>query len=79
MKANRVITKEIVIDSKACKGCHICIDQCPQDVLAVSRIRSSKGYLMPAVIRIEDCIACMICEMICPDMAITVEGAADEK
>ncbi len=79
MKVKGVVTKEIVIDPDACKGCHICIDQCPQDVLAVSRIRSSKGYLMPAVIRIEGCIACMLCEMICPDMAITVEGAADEK
>jgi 2-oxoglutarate ferredoxin oxidoreductase subunit delta len=79
MKADRVISKKIVIDSKACKGCHICIDQCSQDVLELSRLRSSKGYLMPVVIRIEDCSACMLCEMICPDMAITVDGAADEK
>ncbi len=79
MDAKRKIIQGIVIDTNACKGCHLCIDQCPQDVLEVSRNRNAKGYLMPAVNGIEDCIACMLCEMICPDLAITVEVKEDEK
>lgn len=79
MNAKRMITKGIVIDADACKGCHLCIDQCPQDILEVSRNRSVKGYLMPMAKGVDDCITCMRCEMICPDLAITVEGVEDEK
>ena len=79
MKAERRATEKIIIDGNVCKGCHICIDQCPNDVFEVSHTRSAKGYLMPVVSRIDDCIACMLCELICPDLAITVEIFEDEK
>jgi len=79
MKAKQRVTQEIIIDSIVCKGCHICIDQCPKDVPEVSQSRSAKGYLTPMVSRIDDCIACMLCELICPDLAITVERIEDEK
>jgi len=73
MKTNRKKTERIVIDPVACKGCHLCIDQCPKNVYAVSEDRNAKGYLLPTAARLEDCIACLLCEMICPDLAITVE------
>ncbi len=79
MKTKRKITREITIDKNACKGCHICIDQCPEHVLEVSGHRNTKGYLIPAATGVDDCIACMLCEMICPDLAITVEGMENEK
>ena len=72
-------TAKIIIDCNVCKGCHLCIDQCPCHVLEVSTNRSVKGYLMPMAARTDDCIACMLCEMICPDLAITVEGIENEK
>ncbi len=79
MKAKKRATTKIVIDSYMCKGCHICIDQCPENVLEVSQSRNAKGYLMPVASRIDDCITCMLCELICPDLAITVETNDDEK
>lgn len=79
MNAKLKTAQEIVIDCNACKGCHLCIDQCSKEVLEVSQHRSAKGYLMPIAARIDDCIACMMCEMICPDLAITVEGGENEK
>ncbi len=79
MNANHKITQKITIDPNFCKGCHICIAQCPKDVLKVSQNRSVNGYLMPMATRVDACIACMMCEMICPDLAITVEEVENEK
>ena len=69
----------ICIDEIYCKGCHLCIDQCPKKVLEVSTRRNLKGYLVPKAEREKECAGCLVCEMICPDMAITVETAEDEK
>jgi 2-oxoglutarate ferredoxin oxidoreductase subunit delta len=70
--------KKIVIDETYCKGCHLCISRCRQAVLAVSCMRNAKGYLVPEARDSENCSGCMQCEMICPDMAIMVEGQNDE-
>ncbi|MBW2147372.1 MAG: 4Fe-4S binding protein [Deltaproteobacteria bacterium] len=68
-----------MIDEIYCKGCNICIDQCPKKVFENSSKRNPKGYLVPEVSHAENCIGCLLCEMICPDMAITVEDFDDEK
>ncbi len=70
-------TRRIVIDPAACKGCHLCIDQCPQHVFDISPQRNAKGYVLPCPTRVQDCTACLICEMICPDLALTVEVTDD--
>ncbi len=49
-----------------CKGCGICVAFCPKDVLA----QDEEGHAYPK--NIEACIACMQCELRCPDFAITV-------
>jgi 2-oxoglutarate ferredoxin oxidoreductase subunit delta len=71
--------KRIVVDETYCKGCGLCIDQCPKKVLGTGTKRNSRGYVVPEVVLLEECVACTICERICPDMAITVEGKEDEK
>lgn len=70
---------KIIIDEICCKGCRICIKQCPNGVLDLSATRNPKGYLLPHAVRADDCIGCLMCEMICPDMAITVEAFQNEK
>ncbi len=71
--------KRIVIDETYCKGCGLCVDQCPKKVLKTGKKRTPRGYLVPDVGAVEECVVCTICERICPDMAITVEGDKDEK
>ena len=71
--------KKIIVDEAYCKGCHLCISQCRKAVLAVSCTRNTKGYMVPEARDPENCSGCLLCEMICPDMAITVEGQDDEK
>ncbi len=76
------VVETITIDAGVCKGCRLCVDQCPKQVLRVSEERNEKGYLLPWVADISACIACLMCEMICPDMALEVilgEGGKDEK
>jgi 2-oxoglutarate ferredoxin oxidoreductase subunit delta len=66
------IPEEIVIDEKYCKGCFLCIAVCPQKVLARGEKRSRAGYSLPRVENLEACVSCTLCEMTCPDLALTV-------
>ena len=63
---------KIVIDSKLCKGCHICIALCPQNVLAKSKEVDNRGFFLPEVSNLDACTVCRICELECPDFAIKV-------
>jgi len=56
----------IFIYDKWCKNCGLCYGLCPKGVLT-----SDKGG-RPVVSNPDDCVACCLCEMLCPDMAITV-------
>ncbi|NPV26821.1 MAG: 4Fe-4S binding protein [Firmicutes bacterium] len=58
-------SENIIINEKWCKGCRICIDFCPKDVLV---LRQDKAY--PA--QPEACTFCGLCELRCPDFAITL-------
>jgi len=63
----------IHIDREICKGCEICVNYCPKDVLEMSADVNERGFNFSQVARIEDCIYCKLCEKMCPDLAIFVE------
>ena len=58
--------KEIEINQDWCKGCAICVKLCPKQVLELDTKEKA------TVVRPEDCIVCKLCELRCPDLAITV-------
>ena len=64
--------KNVVIEVKNewCKGCAICVDACQQKVLEM------KG-VYPEVMLISECTACGMCEIMCPDFAITVNEVGE--
>lgn len=63
----------IVIDSNRCKGCTLCIDACPQGVIAVAaRKVNSHGYPYVEAVNVDKCTGCTSCAMVCPDGCITV-------
>ncbi len=66
----------ISIDAKWCKGCEICIHNCPKGVLVLSEKRSDRGYRMPSVEFPEKCVGCLMCERLCPDLCIDVQKEA---
>ena len=56
----------IEIDLERCKGCAICVEFCPKDVLALEN-----GVAI--VVNIDACNRCQFCDHRCPDFAITVK------
>ena len=66
----------IYLDEKMCKGCGLCIYYCPKDVLRMSDRRNEKGYNVAEVYNLENCNACKMCEINCPDFVIYVEKEA---
>lgn len=62
----------VYIDERVCKGCGLCIHFCPKGVLAMSERLNEKGYNVVEVVYPENCNACDLCEINCPDLAIYV-------
>ncbi|OJF76979.1 MAG: tungsten formylmethanofuran dehydrogenase [Treponema sp. CETP13] len=77
---------KITIDSEMCKGCYLCINACPQNVITISK-QTNTGGVYPATYSTistkngKSCIACGSCFQMCPDLAIEVfeiEGEENE-
>lgn len=66
--------ERIEIDSRFCKGCMLCQYVCKQGVYELGKERSALDYFMPQPAKIENCHVCRLCELHCPDMALTVVG-----
>jgi len=60
-----------------CKGCGLCIQKCPKKCLAWSDVLGVYGT--PSIEPNDECIACGICQMVCPDCAIVVEKKKNTK
>lgn len=64
--------KEHRIERGWCKGCGICVHFCPKSVLELDD--DDKVFAA----RPEDCIACRLCEIRCPDLAIEIVTEPEE-
>lgn len=64
------------IDFDKCKGCGLCVRNCPGDALALDE--NKKPCPNPAIAELTDgtqaCAACGVCEACCPEGAIYVTG-----
>jgi 2-oxoglutarate ferredoxin oxidoreductase subunit delta len=70
------------IKEDLCKGCGICIERCPVNALEESDRLNKKGIRPPKLKENNECNFCRLCELLCPDLAITViaeEVKKDEK
>ena len=62
----------IVVDIEKCKGCEICVDACPTQVIMMEKRVNSKGYHFAYMEIPEACTGCNNCAIVCPDGVITV-------
>jgi 2-oxoglutarate ferredoxin oxidoreductase subunit delta len=62
----------VVIEPEMCKGCSLCVNICPPEVLVLSEGLNHMGY-HPASYAGEGCTGCGVCFYACPEPgAITV-------
>ena len=67
-----------IIDKERCKGCGLCVNVCPKNVLELSSEVNTRGYFPAYQARPKDCIYCTACCIMCPDVAITIVEVEEE-
>jgi len=71
------MANRLTISEAACKGCLLCADACPKDILELDKGKvNAKGYNPIRCTKPEECTGCAICGRICPDSVIKVEREA---
>ena len=63
----------IEVDQGFCKGCGLCTDVCPKNILELDAATlNAKGYHPAHCIDQSQCIGYANCALMCPDVAIKV-------
>ena len=61
------------VSPELCKGCGLCIEKCPSQVIDWSDEFGVYGTITIYPKYIDRCTACKICELVCPDAAIDIK------
>lgn len=61
----------VQINIENCKGCELCVNECPQDSLRMSSGINKKGYHYAVLVE-DNCTGCTNCALVCPEAIITV-------
>jgi len=69
-----VAKNRITVDVDTCKGCLLCANVCPKQILGQDKSRvNAKGYNPIQCVDPDACTACAFCARMCPDSVIKVE------
>jgi 2-oxoglutarate ferredoxin oxidoreductase subunit delta len=64
---------DIKIDNKRCKGCCLCVAECPLGNIRMSELFNEAGHQYAEIIDTDKCTGCALCCQMCPDMAISIK------
>ncbi len=64
---------EIRVLEKYCKGCGLCVEVCPKDILYLPDTIDRRGVRVVRVREDVECIGCLQCTTMCPDAALEVD------
>ena len=63
---------KVEVDHEKCNGDGICVDVCPVAVFELKELPEYEGQTKSVVVNNDACIVCRVCEVQCPQQAITV-------
>ena len=67
------VFEPLEIATDRCKGCRLCIDVCPQHVLALNEtIVNALGYHPVELTDAAACTSCALCARVCPEVSFKV-------
>lgn len=74
LRAVRAVVQQgaVDIDAERCKGCELCVYECPAHTLRLSEEVNMRGFRHSEQAWGERCIGCGSCALICPDGCIKV-------
>lgn len=67
---------KLTFKTDSCKGCGLCVDACPKDLLEIANDKINRKGHHPAQLKEgadASCVGCASCAIMCPDCIITVE------
>ena len=72
--AKSKIRGRVTFQEDFCKGCGLCVNACPKNIIVLDTTKiNAKGYHPASITDMDSCIACSSCALMCPDAVITVE------
>ncbi len=69
----------IKIDENLCKGCELCVIECPSKSITMGKKTNKFGQIIPEQFDIKACIGCLRCYIVCPESAITIIKENEKK
>ncbi len=62
----------VKIDQELCKGCLVCIEFCPKQVMVPNQKVNPAGYIAVSPVKMDNCNGCGVCALVCAEVAIEV-------